>query len=153
MYKHPLTSHSQRKWKKNGTDKYDFLRKPWSWDSKNFVKPLLYKILLRSPAECPANRNILFRLYRFSFHKPIRSRLVRGRLCMLNQRYGLHHKICKWNKGNYYLCITCYFIKKVLRNPALSFLLSVRRCSLWYWHQNVLTVLLRISTASGVIKR
>ena len=31
-------------------------------------------------SECPANRNIIFRLYRFSFHKPIRSRLVRGRL-------------------------------------------------------------------------
>ena len=44
-------------------------------------------------------------------------------------------------------------LSKVLRNPALPFLLSVRRCSLWYWHQNVLTVLLRISTASGVIKR
>ena len=38
------------------------------------------KFLLRSPAECPANRNIIFRLYRFSFHKPIRSRLVKGRL-------------------------------------------------------------------------
>ena len=38
------------------------------------------KFLLRSPAECPANRNIIFRLYRFSFHKPIKSRLVRGRL-------------------------------------------------------------------------
>ena len=38
------------------------------------------KFLLRSPAECPANRNIIFRLYRFSFHKPIKSRLVKGRL-------------------------------------------------------------------------
>ena len=38
------------------------------------------KFLLRSPAECPANRNIIFRLYRFSFHKPIKSRLARGRL-------------------------------------------------------------------------
>ena len=43
-------------------------------------EPLLHKFLLRSPAECPANRNIIFRLYRFSFHKPIKSRLVRGRL-------------------------------------------------------------------------
>ena len=25
------------------------------------------------------SRNIIFRLYRFSFHKPIKSRLVRGR--------------------------------------------------------------------------
>ena len=31
-------------------------------------------------SECPANWNIIFRLYRFSFHKPIKSRLVRGRL-------------------------------------------------------------------------
>ena len=38
------------------------------------------KFLLRSPAECPASRNIIFRLYRFSFHKPIKSRLARGRL-------------------------------------------------------------------------
>nr|DAW08764.1 MAG TPA: hypothetical protein [Caudoviricetes sp.] len=30
--------------------------------------------------KCPANRNIIFRLYRFSFYKPIKSRLVRGRL-------------------------------------------------------------------------
>ena len=33
-----------------------------------------------APAKCPANRNIIFRLYLFSFHKPIKSRLVRGRL-------------------------------------------------------------------------
>ena len=38
------------------------------------------RLLLRSLSECPANRNIIFRLYRFSFHKPIKSRLVRGRL-------------------------------------------------------------------------
>ena len=44
----------------------------WSFCFTNF--------LLRSPAECPASRNIIFRLYRFSFHKPIKSRLVRGRL-------------------------------------------------------------------------
>ena len=36
--------------------------------------------LFRGLSECPANRNIIFRLYRFSFHKPIRSRLARGRL-------------------------------------------------------------------------
>ena len=76
----PASLDTQRKWKKNGTDKYDFLREPWSWDSKNFVKLCFTKFLLRSPAECPANRNIIFRLYRFSFHKPIKSRLVRGRL-------------------------------------------------------------------------
>ena len=31
--------------------------------------------LFRGLSECPANRNIIFRLYRFSFHKPIKSRL------------------------------------------------------------------------------
>ena len=36
--------------------------------------------LFRGLSEYPANRNIIFRLYRFSFHKPIKSRLVRGRL-------------------------------------------------------------------------
>ena len=30
-------------------------------------EPLLHKFLLRSPAECPANRNMIFRLYDFSF--------------------------------------------------------------------------------------
>ena len=33
--------------------------------------------LFRGLSECLANRNIIFRLYRFSFHKPIKSRLVR----------------------------------------------------------------------------
>ena len=75
----PQGIHSVKK-KKNGADKYDFLCEPWSWDSKNFVKLCFTKFLLRSPAECPANRNIIFRLYRFSFHKPIKSRLARGRL-------------------------------------------------------------------------
>ena len=37
-------------------------------------------MIVRIPAKCLANRNIIFRLYRFSFHKPIKSRLVRGRL-------------------------------------------------------------------------
>ena len=36
------------------------------------------RLLFRSLSECPANRNIIFRLYRFSFHNPIKSRLVRG---------------------------------------------------------------------------
>ena len=33
-------------------------------------------------------------LYRFSFHKPIKSRLVRGRLYLPNQHHESHHKIC-----------------------------------------------------------
>ena len=80
--------------KKNGADKYDFLREPWSWDSKNFVKLCFIKFLLRSPAECPASRNIIFRLYRFSFHKPIKSRLVRGRLYLPLQALRKHRRIC-----------------------------------------------------------
>ena len=37
-------------------------------------------LLFRGLSECLANRNIIFRLYRFSFHKPIKSRPARGRL-------------------------------------------------------------------------
>ena len=33
-------------------------------------------------------------LYRFSFHKLIKLRLVRGRLYLPSQRYELHHRIC-----------------------------------------------------------
>ena len=57
-------------------------------------EPLLHKFLLRSPAECPANRNIIFRLYRFSFSLHIKSRLVRGHLYMPLQPLRKHHKIC-----------------------------------------------------------
>ena len=35
--------------------------------------------------------------------------------------------------------------QEVLRNPALLFLLSERKCSLWYWHRNVLTVPVHLS--------
>ena len=43
--------------------------------------------LFRGLSECPANRNIIFRLYRFSFHKPIKSRLVRDAyICPSNSR-------------------------------------------------------------------
>ena len=41
-----------------------------------------------------ANRNIIFCLYRFSFHKPIKSRLVRGRLYLPLHTLRKHHKIC-----------------------------------------------------------
>ena len=57
--------------------------------------------LFRGLSECPANRNIIFRLYRFSFHKPIKSRLVRGRLYLPNLRYELHHRICKLRYGTH----------------------------------------------------
>ena len=66
MYKRPLTSHSQRKWKKNGINEKLFSL--WAMEIR----------LYRGLSECPANRNIIFRLYRFSFHKPIKSKLVRG---------------------------------------------------------------------------
>ena len=50
--------------------------------------------LFRGLSECPANRNIIFRLYRFSFHKPIKSRLVRGRLYLPLQALRKHRRIC-----------------------------------------------------------
>ena len=56
MYKSPFTSHSQRKRKKNGADKYDFLREPWSWGSKNFVKPLFHKIFAQKPSGMPGEQ-------------------------------------------------------------------------------------------------
>ena len=40
------------------------------------------RLLFRSLSECPANRNIIFRLYRFSFSLHIKFWLVRGRLCL-----------------------------------------------------------------------
>ena len=52
------------------------------------------RLLFRSLSEYPANRNIIFRLYRFSFHKPIKSRLVRGRLYLPLHTLRKHHKIC-----------------------------------------------------------
>ena len=57
-------------------------------------------------SECPANRNIIFRLYRFSFHKPIKSRLVRDAyICPSNSRTAsqnllLHGKLSLSEKVN-----------------------------------------------------
>ena len=56
MYKRPPTRHSQCKEKENGADKYDFLREPWSWDSKIFVKPLLHKIFAQKPSGMPGEQ-------------------------------------------------------------------------------------------------
>ena len=42
--------------KKNGADKYDFLREPWSWGSKNFVKPLFHKIFAQKPSGMPGDQ-------------------------------------------------------------------------------------------------
>ena len=45
--------------------------------SNNLGKLCFSRLLLRSLSECPANRNIIFRLYRFSFHKPIKNHDLR----------------------------------------------------------------------------
>ena len=37
-------------------NEYDFLREPWSWDSKNFVKLLLYKIFAQKPSGMPGEQ-------------------------------------------------------------------------------------------------
>ena len=101
--------------------------------------------LFRGLSECPASRNIIFRLYRFSFHKPIKSRLVRGRLYLplttyksttesatlrpLNSGYTRFLKVYKYQQIAY----TFYFINAIL-NPSqmycshsmtASFILSV----------------------------
>ena len=57
--------------------------------------------LFRGLSECPANRNIIFRLYRFSFHKPIKSRLVRDAyICPSNSRTALQNlRVTLWNSG------------------------------------------------------
>ena len=67
--------------RKSVQTKYDVpVRRAFRWASEQkFCEAELHKIF-RIPAECLANRNITFRLYRFSFHKPIKSRLARERL-------------------------------------------------------------------------
>ena len=55
-----------------------------------------------------ANRNIIFRLYRFSFHKPIKSRLVRGRLYLPNLHCELHHRICNLRYGTHGYGMSAY---------------------------------------------
>ena len=52
--------------------------------------------------------------------------------------------IRKGNKGNFFRhCSLLY--QEVLRKPALLFVLSERKYSLWYWHQNVLAVPVHLS--------
>ena len=53
--------------KKNRTDKYDFLREPWRWDSKNFVKLLLHKIFAQKSIGMPGEQEYHICLYDFSF--------------------------------------------------------------------------------------
>ena len=57
-------------------------------------EPLLHKFLLRSPAECPANRNIIFRLYRFSFSLTYKIPTCERTLISALHSLRKHHKIC-----------------------------------------------------------
>ena len=50
----------------------------------------------------PGEQEHHIRLYRFSFHKPIKFCLVRGRLYLPLHNLQKHHKICNitlWNAG------------------------------------------------------
>ena len=49
-------------------------------------------------------------LYRFSFHKPIKSRLARGRLYLPNLRCELHHRICNLRYGTHGYGMSAYEI-------------------------------------------
>ena len=44
----------------------------------------------------------------FFFHKPIKSRLVRGRLYLPNQHHESHHKICNLRYGTHGYGMSAY---------------------------------------------
>ena len=52
------------------------------------------RLLLRSLSECPANRNIIFRLYRFSFSLTYKILTCGRTLISALQALGKHHRIC-----------------------------------------------------------
>ena len=87
--------------KKNRTDKYDFLREPWRWDSKNFVKLLLHKIFAQKSIGMPGEQEYHICLYDFSFslyRKFLKSsEIVYNRLEIKNdiakERRGLRHDV------------------------------------------------------------
>ena len=51
-------------------------------------------IVDQKPSGMPGEQEHHICLYRFSFHKPIKSRLVRGRLYLPLHPLRKHHKIC-----------------------------------------------------------
>ena len=87
--------------KKNRTDKYDFIREPWRWDSKNFVKLLLHKIFAQKSIGMPGEQEYHICLYDFSFslyRKFLKSsEIVYNRLEIKNditkERRGLRHDV------------------------------------------------------------
>ena len=79
--------------KKNRTDKYDFLREPWRWDSKNFVKLLLHKIFAQKSIGMPGEQEYHICLYDFSFSSTLIKTCGRTLISALHN-LRKHHKIC-----------------------------------------------------------
>ena len=79
--------------KKNRTDKYDFLREPWRWDSKNFVKLLLHKIFAQKSIGMPGEQEYHICLYDFSFSSTLIKTCGRTLISALHNPRK-HHKIC-----------------------------------------------------------
>ena len=57
--------------------------------------------LFRGLSKCPANRNIIFRLYRFSFSLTYKILTCERTLIHVGQRYELHHRICNLRYGTH----------------------------------------------------
>ena len=79
--------------KKNRTDKYDFLREPWRWDSKNFVKLLLHKIFAQKSIGMPGEQEYHICLYDFSFSSTLIKTCERTLISALHT-LKTHDKIC-----------------------------------------------------------
>ena len=61
-------------------------------------------IVVQKPSGMPGEQEHHICLYRFSFHKPIKSRLVRGRLYLPLHTPRKHHKICDTTLIKLWLC-------------------------------------------------
>ena len=73
--------------------KYDFLREPWRWDSKNFVKLLLHKIFAQKSIGMPGEQEYHICLYDFSFSSTLIKTCGRTLISALHN-LRKHHKIC-----------------------------------------------------------
>ena len=80
--------------KKNGADKYDFLREPWSWGSKNFVKPLFHKIFAQKPSGMPGEQEHHISSVPFFFFITYKIMTCERTLIAALQILRKHHKIC-----------------------------------------------------------
>ena len=66
------------------------------------------RLLLRSLSECPANRNIIFRLYRFSFSLTYKILTCERTLISALHTLRKHHKICNLCCGTHSYGISAY---------------------------------------------